>query len=72
VLVNSENVHWLRNLGRPGKEVWLEDRGPISQENVQGHTTSPSVVDFNADGILDLILGAENGRIYYQRNPNAR
>ncbi len=64
VLVNSENANWLRNLGREGPEVWLEDRGPLSKSNVQGHTTSPGTVDFNGDGIPELIIGAENGRIY--------
>ena len=29
-----------------------------------GHTTAPQVVDWNADGTMDLIVGAEDGHIY--------
>jgi hypothetical protein len=44
------------------------DRGPIVGQSIQGHSTSPTVCDFNADGIADLLAGAEDGRLYYYRN----
>ena len=28
--------------------------------------------DFNADGVPDLVIGAEDGRLYYLRNPRGR
>jgi hypothetical protein len=32
---------------------------------VAGHTSSPTIVDFNNDGKPELIVGAEDGRLYY-------
>jgi hypothetical protein len=33
-----------------------------------GHDTSPTVVDWDRDGKLDLLIGAEDGFFYYQPN----
>jgi hypothetical protein len=32
-----------------------------------GHTTSPTFVDWDKDGEMDLLLGAEDGHLYYLR-----
>jgi hypothetical protein len=40
----------------------------LVQQNVQGHSTSPTVVDFNGDGVPDLLIGAEDGRFYYRKS----
>jgi hypothetical protein len=32
-----------------------------------GHTTSPTTVDWDRDGVRDLLVGAEDGRFYYQK-----
>ncbi len=65
VIVNSENATWYRNcLSRDGKIV-LKRIGNLARRNVAGHTSSPAVCDFDRDGRLDLIVGSENGRIYY-------
>jgi hypothetical protein len=72
LLVNSRNVDWLRNMGaRDGKMV-LKPMGEIASRRLAGHTTSPTVVDWNADGVPDLLVGAEDGFFYYMKNPNAR
>jgi hypothetical protein len=49
----------------------FHDTGPLVKQSIQGHTTSPTVVDFNGDGIPDYLGGAEDGRLYYQRNPRS-
>jgi len=36
-----------------------------------GHTTSPTTVDWDRNGIPDLLVGAEDGFLYYMRNPHA-
>lgn len=65
LIVNSENAAWYRNcLAREGKIV-LKKVGNLARRNVAGHTSSPSVCDFDRDGKLDLVIGAENGRIYH-------
>ena len=30
-----------------------------------GHDTSPTTVDWNKDGVPELLLGAEDGHFYY-------
>lgn len=66
ILVNSTSAHWLRNERQEDHNIYLRDLGPLSERDVQGHSTSPSTVDFDGDGRPELILGAEDGRIYYQ------
>lgn len=72
ILVNSQNANWLQQVPGPPGEWHFIDRGPLVKQNIQGHTTSPTVVDFNGDGFADFLGGAENGRFYYMRNPAAK
>lgn len=69
ILLNSANANFLRQVEeRDGK--WLfQNVGPITPQNIEGHDVSPTVVDFNADGVPDFLGGAEDGRFYYMRNP---
>lgn len=72
LLVNSVNVNWLRNV-RTDEEgfVWFRDEGPLDSRVLAGHDTSPTTVDWDKNGIPDLLVGAEDGRLYYKRNPRA-
>lgn len=69
LIVNSVNVNFFRNTGtdRNG-HVILEDQGALTQHELAGHTTSPTVVDWDKNGIPDLLIGAEDGRFYYLEN----
>lgn len=69
VLVNSENVHWLRNRGSRNGKVLLEGKGPLARERLAGHTTSPTTVDWNKDGRRELLVGAEDGFLYWLEPP---
>lgn len=72
LLVNSINVNWLRNTGVDAEGfVWFEDMGPLDTLRLAGHDTSPTTVDWDADGIPDLLVGAEDGRLYFLANPHA-
>ena len=42
--------------------------GPIDPRPIRGHSTSPTVVDFDGDGVMDPLVGAEDGHFYYKRN----
>ena len=42
--------------------------GMRAQWNIEGHDVSPTVVDFDGNGIPDFLGGAEDGRFYYLRN----
>ncbi|TWT85163.1 FG-GAP repeat protein [Planctomycetes bacterium CA13] len=65
VLVNSENALWYRNCQDRDGKVVLKKIGNLARRNVAGHTSSPATCDFNQDGKPDLLVGAENGRLYY-------
>lgn len=67
LLVNSTSANLLKGLGQKEGKWLFEDLGPIVSQNIQGHTTSPCVVDFNGDGVPEFLGGAEDGRFYYLR-----
>jgi len=67
ILVNSSNVNWLRNVRTDDDGfTWFEDQGPMDSKRLAGHTTSPTTVDWNRDGVPELLVGAEDGRLFYQ------
>lgn len=72
LLVNSTNANFLQQTAQQDGRWFFKDRGPLVEQNIQGHTTSPTVVDFNGDEIPDFLGGAEDGRFYYQLNPRSR
>jgi hypothetical protein len=50
----------------------FSDQGMVAGRILAGHTTSPTIVDFNKDGIPDLLVGAEDGFFYYMKNPHTK
>ncbi|HWA97025.1 MAG TPA: exo-alpha-sialidase [Pirellulales bacterium] len=71
LLIDGRNVRWHRNVSTSADKVVLRDMGDLDTRLLAGHDTSPTTVDFNADGVPDLLVGAEDGRMYYKRNPRA-
>jgi hypothetical protein len=67
VLLNGANADLLRGEPREDGTYALTNRGAIAQRNISSHSTSPTVVDWNRDGVLDLLVGAEDGHLYYLR-----
>lgn len=70
ILVNTENVNFLRNKGEKNGLVSLEDMGPLSKTRLAGHSTSPTIVDWDKNGVPDLLIGAEDGHFYFLKNNN--
>ncbi|GAA4305176.1 VCBS repeat-containing protein [Compostibacter hankyongensis] len=70
LLVNSRNISFMRNTGIKGDTMFFEDKGPLTGDRLAGHTTSPAIVDWNKDGVPDLLVGAEDGHFYYLLNPH--
>jgi hypothetical protein len=72
LLLNSANADLYRGLGQKDG-IWRFKRaGALAEQNIEGHDVSPTVVDFNGNGIPDFLGGAEDGRFYFLANPRAR
>jgi predicted neuraminidase len=65
LFVNSQNAAWYRNCEDRGGLVVLKRIGNIAEGSISGHTTSPAAADLDGDGIPELLIGAEDGRIYH-------
>lgn len=65
LLVNSENAAWYRNCEERDGKIVLKKVGNLATRNVAGHTSSPTACDFDGNGKPDLVVGAENGRLYF-------
>ncbi len=68
LLLNSRSVNLWRNVSTDEHPWAFFDEGPMDDRRLAGHTTSPTVVDWNGDGKPDLLTGAEDGHFYYQPN----
>lgn len=69
ILTNSENATWWRNCkDSDGGKVILKKIGLLAKLNVAGHTSSPASCDFDKNGKPDLLVGSENGRIYFAKH----
>jgi hypothetical protein len=71
ILADSVNADfWRQTASRDG--AWIfENQGLLDDRALAGHTTSPDAVDWNRDGVPDLLIGAEDGYLYYKRNHRA-
>lgn len=70
ILLNSSSAKFLRQVDARDGRWFFRDEGPLVRQNIEGHDVSPTVVDFNGDGLPDFLGGAEDGRFYYLRNPH--
>lgn len=69
LLINSMNTSLMINEKTIGKIVYFKETGPLLKIKLAGHTTSPTTVDWNKDGVPDLLIGAEDGHFYYLQHP---
>jgi len=68
LLVDSTSINLLRNVSTTEKPWTFHDEGPVDETRLAGHTTSPTIVDWDRDGRPDLVIGAEDGHLYYRPN----
>ncbi len=72
ILLNGENASLLHQVDARDGKIYFKDMGKLAAENVASHDVSPTVVDWKGDGIPDLLAGAEDGQLYYLRNPRVK
>jgi hypothetical protein len=66
LLINSSNASLLRNMGQNDGKWIMVDQGPLAKRKLDAHDTQPALADIDGDGRKDLVIGAEDGRIYVQ------
>ncbi|MDO5113103.1 MAG: VCBS repeat-containing protein [Planctomycetia bacterium] len=69
LLLNSRNAVFYKQMKAEDGKYYFQRMGDIDSRRLAGHSSSPTVADFNQDGIPDVVIGAEDGRLYYMRNP---
>lgn len=68
LIVNSKNAALFENMGTEDGKVLMKFKGDLSDKILAGHTTSPTTVDWDKNGVPDLLLGAEDGFFYHLKN----
>lgn len=69
LIVNSINAElWRNEKTVDGKTIFVHT-GNMAKHKLAGHTTSPTMVDWDKNGVPDLLLGAEDGHFYHLKNP---
>lgn len=72
LLLNSANADLLRQTATMNGKWVFHNAGTLGSKNIEGHDVSPTVVDFDGDGVPDFLGGAEDGRFYFLKNPRSR
>ena len=70
LIVDGPSAVWWQ--GKPAADglYLLTYKGDMSSTILEGHTTCPTPVDWNHDGTVDILLGAEDGHFYLIKNIN--
>lgn len=71
LILDSKNMDLWRNIGGPG-EFRFTNEGNMGARLLAGHTTSPTIVNWDGDEWPDLLVGAEDGFFYYLQNPSSQ
>lgn len=65
LLIDSKNVDFYENTGEKNGRVTFKNQGNVTDRKLAGHDTSPTTVDWDKNGVPDLLVGAEDGHFYY-------
>jgi len=65
ILLDSKNVDFLKNISEVPGVYRFKNMGQVAERRLAGHTTCPTVVNWDKNGAPDLLVGAEDGFLYY-------
>lgn len=69
LIVNGRpNVKLLLNVGTKDEPFLFRNMGDITEGLLAGHETFPTIVDWDKNDVPDLLIGAEDGHLYYLQN----
>ncbi len=68
LLANGSNADLYLQTKAENGLYYFASAGEIDARPIKGHSSSPTTVDFNGDGVPDPLVGAEDGHFYYKRN----
>lgn len=68
LIADGPSAVWWQGEPSESGRYMLTYKGDLSRTVLEGHTTCPTPVDWDHDGIIDLLLGAEDGHFYLIRN----
>ena len=71
LLVNSVNADLFENRTTLDDKTMLVNRGPLGARRLAGHTSSPATADFFQTSQRDLLVGAEDGFLYWQQSASS-
>ena len=66
------NIHFLRNSAGPNQPLNISLGTPFFFDIDVGQFSTPQVYDLNKDGLLDLIIGEQQGNINYFENTGTK
>jgi hypothetical protein len=69
IIMDSVNADFYKNISTQKDKFVFENKGSVDDLVLAGHSTKPSIVDWDKNNIPDLLIGAEDGSFYYLKNP---
>jgi hypothetical protein len=70
-LLNGGNVQLYRQIKKTDEGWTFSMGGGFGKRKLAGHPSCPTVVDFDDDGVPEVVVGTEDGRFFHQLNPFA-
>ncbi|HOX37687.1 MAG TPA: VCBS repeat-containing protein [Candidatus Brocadiia bacterium] len=68
IIDGKPTMDLMRNTAQKDGEYVFAGPTAIDPQVLAGHTPRPTIVDWNRDGVPDLLIGAEDGFFYYLEN----
>jgi hypothetical protein len=65
ILIDGKNTDFLQNIGESEFPGRFQNKGRVDSRILAGHDTCPTTVDWDRNGVPDLLIGAEDGFFYH-------